>query len=118
MEDCKGLIFCHVDLIQNAKAALFCALQNRTFAERHLSVLKGVRPNERCGIRINIEGDVPLGSAKRRRQALCQHVFAGCLRPHQKKIFTCKEGGKRLLPDFFSVIGILRGWNPSLHFFF
>ena len=73
----KHLIFCHVDLVEHAEAAVLCAEVYRPRAEAHLAALEGVHTNEARSIHIHMEGNIPRRTAEDLRKVFRQHVFAG-----------------------------------------
>ena len=112
MEHRQGLVFGHVDLIQHAEAAQTGALIHRARPERDPALVKGVGANEGGGVGIDIEGDIPAGPAKGRRQILRQHVLTGGLGTHQQQMLSAQQRRGRCLPDLPAIIGITGRGNP------
>ena len=107
----QRLVFCHVDLIQNAKAAESCALVDGAGAEAHLPIFKGVHSDQSCGVHIHMKGNVPGRAAKHHCQVFCQDIFAGSLSASKQQVLTTQQGGSGILPDVFPVIVETGCWD-------
>ena len=115
MQHRQGLVFRHVDLVQNPEAAVFRTEVHRTRPEGHLSVFKGVHADEAGGIHIHVEGHIPAGTAEHHGQILRQHIFAGGLAAGQQQVLSAQDSGDGRLPHLFSVIAVPGLWHPALH---
>ena len=106
MEHRQGFVLGHVDLVQHAEAAELRALVDGALPQRHPVVVEGVRPQQGGGVRVDVEGHIPAGTAEGGGQILRQHILTGGLRPHQQQILSAEKGCDRLLPDLSAVIEI------------
>ena len=111
MQNRQRLVFRHVDLVQNAEAAIARAEIDRAGTEGHLSVFKGIHADEACRVHIHMEGHIPAGARKDLRQIFREHIFARGLAAGEQQIFSAQNGGDSGLPDLFSVIVIPRSWH-------
>ena len=109
MQHGQRLVLGHVDLVQHAKAAALGAAIYRSGAELHPSVDKGVHADEGGRVHVHMERDVPRGAAEGGGEVLGQHVLAGGLAARQQQVFAAEQGGQRLLPHLFAVVGKGRG---------
>ena len=82
---------------------------HRSGAELHPSVGKGVHADEGGRVHVHMERDVPRGAAEGGGEVLGQHVLAGGLAARQQQVFAAEQGGQRLLPHLFAVVGKGRG---------
>ena len=91
--DGHGLVFCHVDLVQDAEAALLRRLGHRAPAQPHLAAGKGVCADEGAAVCVHVEGDIIAGPAKQPGQIIRQNVLARGLLAAQQDIFSLQKGG-------------------------
>ena len=112
VEDSQGLVFRHVDLVQNAETPVSGALVNRSGAETDLPVCKGVRANQPGGVQVHMKRHVPRGASEHRGQVFHQHVFAGGLAPGEQQVFPAQQRGDGLLPNLTPVVAELGDRNP------
>ena len=92
------------DLVQDAEAARLGALGDGALAQDDLAAAEGVGADEGGRVRVQVEGDVPLGTREHGREVLGQDVLPGCLRPDEKKVLSSQERGQGLEPDLLSII--------------
>ena len=113
MEHGERFVLCHVYLVEHAEAALHGALVYRPAAQRHLAVFESVGADERGGVRVEVERNVPLRALEHGGKVLGQNVFAGGLRPDQQQVCAREYGGYRLAPDLAAVIFIFGAGDAS-----
>ena len=112
MEHGKGLVFCHIDLIQYAEAALGSTFIDGPLAEADLTVLEGVGTNQRGGIGVQVKGDVPFRAPEHSGEVFRQNVFAGGLGAYQQDVLPGQQGRQRFFPNVRAVIVIFGHGNP------
>ena len=108
MQHGQRLIFCHVDLVKHAEAAVLCAEIYRAGAEADLAAFKRIHADETGCVHVDVERYVPRGAGKGLRKILCQHIFACGLAAGKQQVFSAQNGGDRLFPYVLSVIVIPR----------
>ena len=79
MKNAGCIIFCHIDLIKDAKPALFRTAVYASFPEFHLIIAERVSSYQRTAVRIDIEGNIIRRSAEDPCQILRQNIFTGRL---------------------------------------
>ena len=96
------IVFRHVDLIENTKAAFLGTAVNAALPECDLLVLERIGSDQLGTSRIYMEGNVVRRSSENVRQCLRQHIFSRCLFAGQQQIFALQKRGNRHLQNLFS----------------
>ncbi len=116
MQHGERFVACHIHLIEHAESALHRAFVDRARTEPHLACAERIRPDERCGIRIDVQRDVEDRPAERRREILRQNILPRRLRADQQQMLSRQQGCDGRLEDLPAVVAI--GWlrQPPLPF--
>ena len=80
----QGLVFRHVNLVQDAEAAVFRALIDGAGTELYLSVFERVHADKTRSVHVDVEGNVPGRTAEHCGQVFRQDVFSGSLSANQQ----------------------------------
>ena len=109
-----GFIPCHIDFIENPKAATLCTTVHRSGSECNPAIVKCIRTYQRSRIHINMEGNIPCRTFKNCCKILCKHIFSRCLLSCQQKISATQKHCKSLFPYLIAII--MKMWYRNTFF--
>ena len=115
MKNSHGIIFCHIDLIKDPKAAIGRTLIDRPFPERHFVIPEGIGTNERTAVCIYMERYIINRTAKDPGQIFRQDIFSGGFRTAEQDVFPCKDSCHRHLENIGAKEMHLRSSHPPLY---
>ena len=108
MKHCKGFVFGHIYLIQDAEASVLCGEGYRTRPEGDLIAVIGVRSYKEGSIHIDMEGNIPYRPHEEGSEVIGEYVFTGGLRPCKEQVLSCEDGGYGLFPGIPAVVKVFR----------
>ena len=76
----QGLIFCHIDLIEDTESALYGCKKDGSFPENDTVPVICIRPDQIGRVRSDVERDVPDRPQESCSEILGQDIFSGRLR--------------------------------------